>query len=88
MQSPGKHEIRVQGALQIPSGRLLNVSRALRDISRSTLCPRLRSLNMGGSLSEPKETPLECVLKKWKLFFFSFYCDSVWPLLDWGGKNA
>lgn len=71
-QSPIKHEIRVQGALRIPSRRLLNVSRALRDISRSTLSPRLRSLNMGGSLSEPKETPLECVLKNWKLFSFSF----------------
>ena len=88
-QSPIKHEIRVQGTLRIPSRHLLNVSRALGDISRSTLCPWLRSLNMGGSLSEPKETPLECVLKNWKLFFF-FYCDSVWPLFKWvdrGEKN-
>ena len=89
-QSPIKHEIRVQGTLRIPSRHLLNVSRALGDICRSTLCPRLRSLNMGGSLSEPKETPLECVLKNWKLFFF-FYCDSVWPLFKWvdrGGKTC
>ena len=35
---------------------------------------------MGRSLFEPKETPPECILKNWKLFFFFFYCDNVWPL--------
>ena len=69
-QSPVEHEVRVQGTLWIPSRRLLNVSGTQRDISRSRLCPQLRSLNMGRSLFEPKETPPECILKNRKLFFF------------------
>lgn len=60
-----------RGLPQIPSGRLLNVSRALRGTS---LGARLSSaeVTQHGDPFEPKETPLECVLKKWKLFFFPF----------------
>lgn len=91
-QSPVKHEVRVRGTLRIPSRHLLNVSGALGDISRSTLCPQLRSLNMGRSLFEPKETPLECILKNWKLFF-SFTVTVSGLYLNWwigvrgGGKR-
>lgn len=82
-QSSVKHEVRVQGTLRVPSRRLLNVSGTLWDISRSRLCPRLRSLNMGRSLFEPKETPLECILKNRKLFFFSFTVTVSGLYLNW-----
>ena len=42
---------------------------------------RCRLLNMGGCLSKPEETPLEYILKNWKL---KFYCKSAWPLYKLG----